>query len=87
VDCIDCVLDELRGSLPALYSPGGKVIDLRNLVPIGYNHCIRIGHEIYSNRPGFLDRQVGVRISRAVRQSGPVLVSSATSFSVAHEQP
>jgi hypothetical protein len=87
VDCIDCVSDELRGSLPALYNPGGKVTDLRNLVPIGYNNYIRMGHEIYPNQPGFLDHQVGLRISRTVRRSGPVLASWATSFGAAHEQP
>jgi hypothetical protein len=50
VDCINCVSDELRGSLPALYSTGGKVTDLRSLVPIGYNNCIYMGYEIYPNR-------------------------------------
>jgi hypothetical protein len=50
--------DILRGSLPALYSTGGKVIYLRNLVPIGYNYCIHGGHNIYLNRLGFLDQQV-----------------------------
>jgi hypothetical protein len=46
------------GSLPALYSTGGKVIGLRNLVPIGYNCCIHGGYDIYPNRLGFLDQQV-----------------------------
>jgi hypothetical protein len=46
------------GSLPALYSTGGKVIDLRNLVTINYNYCIHGGHDIYPNRLGFLDHQV-----------------------------
>jgi hypothetical protein len=46
---------------------GGKVTDLSNLVPIGYHNRIRMGYEIYPNRPGSLDRQAGLRISRAVR--------------------
>jgi hypothetical protein len=50
--------DVLRGSLPTLYSTEGKVIDLRTLVPIGYNYCIHKEHDIYPNRLGFLDHQV-----------------------------
>jgi hypothetical protein len=30
----------LWGSLPTLYSMGGKVIDLRNLIPADYNSCV-----------------------------------------------
>jgi hypothetical protein len=69
IDCIDCVTGELRGSLPALYSTGGKITDLRNLVPIGYHDHIHIGHETYPNRPGSLDRQASLRISRVVCRS------------------
>jgi hypothetical protein len=42
------------GSLPALYSTGGKVTDLRNLIPADYNSCIYGGHDVYPNRLGFL---------------------------------
>jgi hypothetical protein len=55
------------GSLLALYSMGGKVTDLRNLVPIGYNNHIRMGYKIYPNRSSSLNHQVGLRISRVVR--------------------
>jgi hypothetical protein len=41
--------DVLRGSLPALYSSGGKVTDLRNLILADYNCCIRGGYDIYPN--------------------------------------
>jgi hypothetical protein len=37
---------------------GGKVTDLWNLVPIGYNYCIHGGYDIYPNGLGFLDHQV-----------------------------
>jgi hypothetical protein len=57
------------GSLPALYKTGGNVTDIRNLLSIGYNNCIRMGYEIYPNRLGSLDRQAGLRIFRAVRRS------------------
>jgi hypothetical protein len=43
-------------SLPALYNPGGKVTDLRNLIPTDYNSYIRRGYDINPNRLGFLDR-------------------------------
>jgi hypothetical protein len=46
------------GSLLALYSTGGKVTDLRNLIPVDYNCCICGGYGIYLNRLGFLDHQV-----------------------------
>jgi hypothetical protein len=80
------------GSLPALYSMGGKVIDLRNLSLISYNNHIHMGYEIYPNRPGSLDHQVGLSISRVVRRSvgwsaWPILTSWANSFGVAHVQP
>jgi hypothetical protein len=42
------------GSLPVLYSPGGKVTDLRNQILANYNSCIRRGYDIYPNRLGFL---------------------------------
>jgi hypothetical protein len=44
--------------LPALYSVGGKVTDLRNPDLADYNCCIHGGHDMYPNRLGFLDRQV-----------------------------
>jgi hypothetical protein len=44
------------GPCPTLYSMGGKVIDLRNLVPIGYNYHIHEGHDIYPNWLDFLDQ-------------------------------
>jgi hypothetical protein len=57
--------------LPALYSPGGKVTDLRNLIPANYNSRIRRGYDIYPNRLGFLDRQVvSACSSRFVELSG-----------------
>jgi hypothetical protein len=46
------------GSLPALYSMGGKITDLMNLIPADYNSCIHRGHDVYPNRLGFLDQQV-----------------------------
>jgi hypothetical protein len=46
------------GSLPALYSTRGKVIDLRNIIPADYNYCIHGGYDIYSNRLCSLDHQV-----------------------------
>jgi hypothetical protein len=46
------------GSLPALYSTGGKVTDLRNLILADYNSYIHGGHDVYSNQLGFLDHQV-----------------------------
>jgi hypothetical protein len=46
------------GSLPALYSTGVKVTDLRNLISTDYNYCIHGGYDIYSNRLCFLDYQV-----------------------------
>jgi hypothetical protein len=46
------------GSLPTLYSMGGKVTDLWNLIPADYNSCIHRGHNVYPNRLGFLDHQV-----------------------------
>jgi hypothetical protein len=56
--------------LPALYSMGDKVTDLRNLIPCDYNSCIHGGHDVYSNRLGFLDRQVASACSaRFVEQS------------------
>jgi hypothetical protein len=45
-------------SLLALYSSGGKVIDLRNLILADYNSCIHRGYNIYPNRLCFLDHQV-----------------------------
>jgi hypothetical protein len=39
----------LGGSLPALYSTGGKVIDLRNLILADYNSYIHRGHDVYPN--------------------------------------
>jgi hypothetical protein len=42
--------DVLRGSLPALYSMGGKVTNLRNLIPADYSRYIRKGYDIYLNR-------------------------------------
>jgi hypothetical protein len=47
-----------RGSLPTLYSTGGKVTDLRNLILADYNCCIHGGYDICPNRLGFLNRQV-----------------------------
>jgi hypothetical protein len=47
-----------EGVLPALYSSGGKVTDLRNLILADYNCCIYGGYDIYSNRLCFLDHQV-----------------------------
>jgi hypothetical protein len=47
-----------EGVLPALYSLGGKVIDLRNLILADYNCCICGGYDIYPNRLCFLDHQV-----------------------------
>jgi hypothetical protein len=69
--------------LPALYSMGGKVIDLRNLVSIDYNYCIHKGHDIYPNRLGFLDHQVVFSsFARFIEQfgdlRGPFLASWAT---------
>jgi hypothetical protein len=49
---------DLRGSLPALYSTGGKVTDLRNLILADYNRCIHGGYNIYSDQLCFLDHQV-----------------------------
>jgi hypothetical protein len=46
------------GSLPALYSTGGNVTDLRDLIPADYNSCIHGGHDVYPNRLGLLDHQV-----------------------------
>jgi hypothetical protein len=43
------------GSLPTLYTLGGKVTDLRNLILADYNHCIYGGYDIYPNRLCFLD--------------------------------
>jgi hypothetical protein len=45
-------------SFPALYSTGGKVTYLKNLIPADYNNCIRGGYDIYHNQLGFLDQQV-----------------------------
>jgi hypothetical protein len=57
--------------LPALYSPKGKVTDLRNPIPADYNSRIRKGYNIYPNRLGFLDRQVVFACSvRFAEQSG-----------------
>jgi hypothetical protein len=59
------------GSLPALYSPEGKVTDLRNPIPGNYNSRIYRGYDIYPNQLGFLDRQVVSACSaRFAEQSG-----------------
>jgi hypothetical protein len=50
--------DVLRPSLPVLYSMGGKVTDLRNLILADYNSRIRRWYDIYPNRLGFLDHRV-----------------------------
>jgi hypothetical protein len=47
-----------KGALLVLYSMGGKVTDLKNLIPTDYNSCIYGGHDFYPNRLGFLDCQV-----------------------------
>jgi hypothetical protein len=44
----------LEGSLLTLYSTGGKVTDLRNIILADYNSCIHRGHDVYPNRLGSL---------------------------------
>jgi hypothetical protein len=57
--------------LPALYSPGFKVTDLRNPILANYKSCIHRGYAIYPNRLGFLDRQVVFACpARLTEQSG-----------------
>jgi hypothetical protein len=80
------------GSLPALYSTGGKVIDLRNLVLIGYNSYIHGGYNIYHNRLGFVDRQVvsacSAQIAKRFRDPrGPFWRVGPPCIGAAHVEP
>jgi hypothetical protein len=61
--------------LPALYSTGGKVTDLRNLVLIGYNSCIHGGYNIYHNRLGFVDHQVVSACSARIASGSEIRVA------------
>jgi hypothetical protein len=47
-----------EGPCPPYIVRGGKVTDLKNLILADYNSCIHVGHDVYPNRLGFLDRQV-----------------------------
>jgi hypothetical protein len=58
------------GSLCALYSTGGKVTDLRNLIPTDYNCCIHEGYDIYPNQLCFLDQVIFACTARFAEQFG-----------------
>jgi hypothetical protein len=65
----------LGGSLPTLYSPGGKVTDLRNPILADYNSCIRRGYDIYPNRLCFLNHQVSLLASHGLPSSSEIHVA------------